>query len=697
MNYFDENEVRKTIAIMKPDGKLFEVRIIYGDKRTYSGYFKSADDFINAVRKMDLKRANVYITLNEVDESCESREQFNCFVKGAMTTSDDNIVGYEWLLIDLDPKRASGTSSSEQEMEDAKKVGNSIYQTLRNMGFERPVFAYSGNGVHLLYKIHIANTKENAELIKKCLQAIHMLFSDGVIDIDVETNIDADVKNYNASRITKCYGFLSQKGRSTKDRPHRMSKIIGNVADYESLKPTPIAYLKKLASVIPEKQETPQQYNGYNPQKFDVEQWMDKYGIEYDKVQITGGTKYVLNHCPFNENHKGKDAVVFRRDNGALSFFCFHSSCADKHWKEFRQHFEPNAYEKQWMEEERKMYSRYNRNRDLPKPQKIEAKPDEPVFLTPKLILARGKQDEEFIKTGITTIDRKMRGLKKKHVSVWSGLRSSGKSSLLSQIALYAVHTGNNVGFYSGELTPDNFMTWMNLQAAGKAYVKPGQYEGFYSTPIETQEKIADWLEGHFFLYNNVYGNNYQAVMKEFVRIIEENKLDLLILDNLMAFNISDMGNTKWEAQTAFVWDLTQIAKDKNVHIAFVAHPRKAQGFLRFDDISGTADLGNAVDDAFIVHRNNNDFKRLSAQMFEWHDDNEVYDGTNVVEIVKDRDGGNQDVFIPLYYEVESKRLKNDRAENVIYGWKDDTKPQEEPKVNFPIETFEPSNDTPFD
>jgi hypothetical protein len=116
---------------------------------------------------------------------------------------------------------------------------------------------------------------------------------------------------------------------------------------------------------------------------------------------------------------------------------------------------------------------------------------------------------------------------------------------------------------------------------------------------------------------------------------------------------------------------LSRTAKIKNVHIAFVAHPKKAKGFLRFDDISGTADLGNAVDDAFIVHRNNNDFKRLSKDMFHWSDDNEVYDGTNVIEIVKDRDGGNQDVFIPLYYEVESKRLKNYQAENIVYGWDD--------------------------
>ncbi len=106
----------------------------------------------------------------------------------------------------------------------------------------------------------------------------------------------------------------------------------------------------------------------------------------------------------------------------------------------------------------------------------------------------------------------------------------------------------------------------------------------------------------------------------------------------------------------------------------FVAHPRKALGFLRLDDISGTGDLGNAVDNAFIVHRVNNDFIRLSKLMFDWKSDNALYNATNVIEIAKDRDGGMQDYFIPLFYEKESKRLKNDKAENKIYGWnkKDD-------------------------
>ena len=55
--------------------------------------------------------------------------------------------------------------------------------------------------------------------------------------------------------------------------------------------------------------------------------------------------------------------------------------------------------------------------------------------------------------------------------------------------------------------------------------------------------------------------------------------------------------------------------------------------------------------------------------MFGWKDDNELYRATNVIEIAKDRDGGIQDHFTPLFYEKESKRLKNYVAENKLYGW----------------------------
>ncbi|WP_277407905.1 AAA family ATPase [Lacrimispora xylanisolvens] len=250
-----------------------------------------------------------------------------------------------------------------------------------------------------------------------------------------------------------------------------------------------------------------------------------------------------------------------------------------------------------------------------------------------------------------------------------SGLRASGKSSVISEITLDAVESENNVGIFSGELAPKNFMRWMDLQAAGRGYTEPTQFEGYYNVSRKYKEQIAEWLGQHFFLYNNDYGNDYRAVAEQFEKAIEEKKLDLLILDNLMAFNILCLSDNKFEAQTAFILDMQRIAKKHNVHVLFVAHPRKAMGFLRLDDISGTADLGNAVDNALIVHRVNNDFKRLGKQMFGWNDNNPLFESTNVIEIAKDRDGGTMDYFVPLHYEIETKRLKNSPAENKIYGW----------------------------
>ena len=42
----NESEIRKAIAVMKPDNELFEIRVIGKNKRIYSGYFKGADGLI---------------------------------------------------------------------------------------------------------------------------------------------------------------------------------------------------------------------------------------------------------------------------------------------------------------------------------------------------------------------------------------------------------------------------------------------------------------------------------------------------------------------------------------------------------------------------------------------------------------------------------------------------------------------------
>lgn len=650
----DEKEIRKAISILKPDNQLFECRVIYNNGAVFSGYFKGADELMAGIDDIrDFADCNFYITLNILNPACYDRSQRGRFEKRAKaTTSDNDVLGFQWLMIDLDPRRPTGTSSDNSQIEKAKAKGNKLYSFMKNLGFEEPVMGFSGNGVHLLYNLKLKNSEDNKQLLKKSLETLNMLFSDD--------DIDVDMKNFNPSRVCKLYGTTAQKGSNSSERPHRLSYVVKYP---DEIKSTDIAYLKKLCDIAP-KEEKPQRYNNYQPREFNLEEWLSKYGLRYRKTGYSDGTKYILECCPFDSNHKGKDACIFQSRSGAIGFHCFHNSCADKTWRDARLLFEPDAYEKRQQEYEHRIYSKPKTD-----PIKIEPKEGKPIFYTAKDILQLPKEDERFIKTGITVIDKRIRGLKSGYVSILSGLRASAKSTVLSQICCECIENDNKVGVYSGELSARNFMRWLNLQAAGKARVEPTQFDGYYNVSLKNQKLIADWMGDKFILYNNDYGNNYRAIRDEFEKKIFENKLDLLILDNLMAFNIKDLADTKYDAQTAFVWSLHELARNTNTHILFVAHPRKSLGFLRLDDISGTADLGNAVDNAFIIHRNNNDFRRLSGQMFGWKADNPIYNGTNVIEIAKDRDGGTQDCFIPLYYESETKRLKNSMAENKIYGW----------------------------
>lgn len=650
----DEKEIRKAISVMKPEGQLFEVRVIYGSKTMYSGYFRDADSLISAMDGIrEFADCNFYITLNSLNDACYDRTQKNRFERNPKaTTSDNDVVGYNWLMVDLDPIRPTGTSSTDDQVQKAKAKGNQLYKFMKNIGFEEPVLGFSGNGVHLLYSVRLLNSADNKTLLNNALKTLNMLFSDDEIDVDM--------KNFNPSRVCKLYGTTAQKGTDSSERPHRMSYLLKYP---ETIKPTDIQYINKLCDLYP-KEEKPQRYNNYQPRDFNLEEWMDKYGLRYRKSSYADGNKYILECCPFDSNHKGKDACIFQSRTGAIGFHCFHNSCSDKTWKDVRILYEPDAYEKRKKEYERRIYAKQK-----PQQKKIEAKAGKPVFYTAEDILNMPVKEETFIRTGISSIDRRMRGLKKGYVSVMSGLRASGKSSVISEICLDCIDSGNNAGVFSGELSAKNFMRWMNLQAAGKGYVEPTQFDGYYNVNRKYQKEIAGWLGDHFWLYNNEYGNNYTAILEQFEKMIDEKHLDLLILDNLMSFNITDLGDNKWDAQSEFVLSLERLAKRKDIHILFVAHPRKAMGFLRLDDISGTGDLANAVDNAFIVHRVNNDFRRLSKQMFGWKDDDRIYQASNVIEIAKDRDGGTQDFFVPLFYETESKRLKNEKAENKIYGW----------------------------
>lgn len=663
--YIDEEQIRRTVSVIKggETNGLFEVRIISSGK-PYIGYFTDVNVMIEKLRRQKLQDTNVYIMLNEINIGCYSKKARDTFMCSD-GTKDEHIEGRQWVLIDLDPegKRVSGTSSSDEELEIAKAKANDVYKYLQGVGFPDPVIGFSGNGYHLLYKVQLANTPENKNRVEDFLKTLNILFKDNKVKIDKTVA--------NAARVCKLYGTLAQKGSDTEERPHRMSRLLYVPKVIKTVEPQ---YFDKVIEAFPQEPDAPQQYNNYNGEKFDLEGWLQKYGIEYSKMGIDkDGTRYKLDHCPFNESHKGKDAMIFQYTNGAIGFHCFHDSCAGKTWKDVRVLFDPTAYEKKWQAQDRRMYGHYNRNKELPPPEPLKPTADNPIWYTPMAIFNMPKEDVHYIKTGYEGIDEKLYGLKKKAISVLTGLRSAGKSTWLDGLILNAIQDGNRVGCYSGELDEKNFMRWMIRQAAGKSGVEAGRYEGQWNVPRENAKAISEWLEGKFFLYNNNHGNNYQQIHDEIRKKIEKDKLDLVVIDNLMALDIENLALQKLDAQKNFVLAIKRLAVETDVHILFVAHPRKTVNFLRLEDISGSGDLANAVDNAFLIHRNNEDFKLRSKEMFKWKDDHVAYTGTNVIEVAKDRESGTQDWFIPLWYETETKRMKNSLTENIIYGWREDS------------------------
>jgi hypothetical protein len=279
-----------------------------------------------------------------------------------------------------------------------------------------------------------------------------------------------------------------------------------------------------------------------------------------------------------------------------------------------------------------------------------------------------------------------------------SGSNSSGKSSWLNTLLANIVQQGYPFALWSGELRADVLKTWIQMVIAGKNYLRRSQYGNFWYVPNDIAGQIDSWLEGRFFLYNNKYTNKWEQIFSDMKELLSIG-VRVFVLDNLMSMDIDIFEGDTNKKQKTLVQELCQFAKDNKVHIILVAHPRKSNAFLRKNDISGTANITDAVDNVFIIHRVNADFLRLGKEVYGSMINSYKQYG-NVIEVCKNRMMGAQDLLCGMYYEMESRRFKNEPDENLVYGWHNDigtqqTMFQEDVSSNLPFEAANDS-DLPF-
>lgn len=660
----DANEIRKWHDTLKRKDELFEIRIL--GERTWSGYFYDVETAIKALEPFD--NANIYYSVNEVKKACASREQFNCFkqVKGTATSKQD-IAHRWWLPIDVDCERPSGVSSTDAEKEKAHRKAQDVFVFLRDNGLSTPVVCDSSSGYHLLYPIDMDNTQESEDCIKAFLEILANNFTDESVKIDTVL--------HDANRILRLSGSYGRKGRSTDERPHRLAKILSVPKEIVRMGVEQINAFNERYKIKVE-QPIRRFNNNTKNEEFNLREFIRKYGIQVAKeVPISGGgTKFVLAQCPFDEGHKSPDSALFELPNGAIAFKCYHNSCSHYDWRAFRLHFDPHAYDNE--NAQRQQYApqpMYPQRQYQQQRRKYEIKDVLPELGEKWLSLSEIKKTDlsqiENVKTGFVELDRNIVGLNMSEVTLLSGSNSSGKSSWLNTLILNIINQGVGCALWSGELRPDILKTWIQMVAAGKNNLRLSSYgDGKYYVPNGVAERIDKWLDGRFFLYNNEYGNTWEQIFHDMNELLKVN-VKVFALDNLFSLNIDLLEGDKNNKQRELILQIKDFAKKNQVHIILVAHPRKVMSFLRKNDISGSSDLTNAVDDVFIIHRVNNDFFRAGAEFFGEAEINRYRGFGNVIEVAKNRMYGIVDLLIGLQYEIESRRFKNTVDECVRYGW----------------------------
>lgn len=339
----DANEIIHALRLWFQAGDVFEVRVLdavsadYRREHIESGYFDY--EHISAIPEA-LKRLlsfrGVYVTVNPVNPDLLARAVNRLRPAGRNpTTADTDIVRRRWLLIDCDPRRASGVSSSNSEHESALAKAREIRDGLSSLGWPDPIMTDSGNGAQLMYRIDLP--ADDGELVRRVIGEIAKASSEQVA-------IDTSV--HNPARIWRLPGTMNCKGDSIPERPHRMARILDEPQD---IVPVSREQMQDIVSYQNEDTQTdvPDDEWKHTMPAFDLDSWIAQYCPELGSPQPwKGGRKWIFPVCPFNEAHTNKSAVLIQEPSGAVAFKCHHNGCSGNDWRALRELREPGCYDR---------------------------------------------------------------------------------------------------------------------------------------------------------------------------------------------------------------------------------------------------------------------------------------------------------------------------------------------------------------
>jgi hypothetical protein len=221
--------IERWLGVFHPPGDVVELRALNVlGRRAVCEVF--GDLHALAVRAAELDAAGAtgcYFTLNPLRPDLAGS-------KASCRAAD--VIERHWLLVDVDPYRPQGTSSTDAEKAQALCVLKLCKGILDAAGLTRAVVGDSGNGYHLLYPVLLPNEDTAQELLKATLKGLHKCAGDK-LTAEEEERLKAgvplevpkafvDTTVHDAPRILKLYGTRVRKGVASQERPHRWARLI---------------------------------------------------------------------------------------------------------------------------------------------------------------------------------------------------------------------------------------------------------------------------------------------------------------------------------------------------------------------------------------------------------------------------------------------------------------------------------------
>ncbi len=301
--------------------------------RVVSGYFDDVDAFVSALSQISGEDTEgVYLSMNPVNRALLARAKNRLKDNAGETTADSDVLHCTTLLIDIDPVRPAGISSTDEERDAALATRDAILVYLvEEEGWPKPLaVTMSGNGGALLFRVDLPNDAAATALVEPVLHALAHLFNTEAVKVDTA--------NANAARLTKIIGTVAAKGDNLPERPWRLA----TGALHPDAPPVPREALEQLAALAPMAERQGQRAagspgTGGGPPR-PLRELLTSKGINWRERVKPGFTVLELDRCLTSTDHTD-GAALFELITGAVAYKCHHNGCAGKAWADVRERF----------------------------------------------------------------------------------------------------------------------------------------------------------------------------------------------------------------------------------------------------------------------------------------------------------------------------------------------------------------------